>query len=348
MYRISSAYVTHVALYLLFALLTYFLWCDITFFSQLADERTHLLASNKTNIASKFSVKLRMLPPLDHYVYLPFCRWANKYLGISEIPGMCPNVVTFLHFVVAACCGRLFASNSLFYRRLACIAFEVRSCLDVLDGVIYRAQSKSKTFVSGWGSSGYIIDGVADVFGSMFIVLGIIYRYNKNPPLKEWSTMSIRRKFVNADDAESGIKLLSTGNEKTKNGAVSQPGSKRHTRKYAIGLCVFVALTMVVRSKMWDHFTQTYHRLLSVSRSDISPRQQMEALNYRSTWFCMWMWRLNSADAFLSLTLVIIFFDKLWKGIKISAYATLPNLFLVGSFSQLHVYYLENCLGLKE
>jgi len=346
MYRISSKLVTHVALYVLFMILVYFLWCDLAFFTQLGAERTQLLASNKTNTVSKFAVKLRMLPPLDQYVYLPLCRWANKHLGISKIPGMCPNAVTFAHFVVAACCGRFFASSSLSYRRFACIAFEFRSCLDILDGVIYRAQSSSKTFVSGWGSSGYVIDGIADVLGSLFILLGIMYRYNQTPPLKERSKTTKRGRFIDPDDVESSAKLLSPSNDDKKNDTGKIAGAERHTRKYSIGLCLFIALSVVVRCKMWEYFIKTYDGLLTTPRSDISPRQQLEALNYPSTWLCMWLWRFNSADAFLTLTLIIIFFDKLWKGIRIAAYAVVPNLVVMGGLCQLHVVYVKSCLGL--
>lgn len=338
-YRVSNRLLTHVAVYVLFVLILYFLLCDYSFFSLLDAERNRLLASNHTEMASEYSVKLRMLPPLDHYVYLPLCRWFNTRFGISDIPGMCPNAVTLLHFVIAVCCGRYFASTSLLQRRMACVAFEIRSCLDVLDGVVYRAQSKRYTFVSGWGSSGYVVDGLADVFGSLFIMLGIVYRYNKCPPPKQ-PLKGAKQKQIN--DAESGKKLSSSSSSSSD--SESMIAVERHSRAYAIGLCAFVAVSVVARSKTWDHFTHTYHTLLEVHTSTVSQRTQMDVLNYPSTWFCMWLWRIQSADAFLTLTLIIIFFDKLWQGVRISACVVIPNLIVIWGITHLHVVYVRDCL----
>ena len=74
MYRLSGKNVSNITMYVLFSLLTYFIWCDITFFTDLAVERQELLMSNRTVVVSKFSAKLRMLTHFDQYVYLPLCR----------------------------------------------------------------------------------------------------------------------------------------------------------------------------------------------------------------------------------------------------------------------------------
>ena len=235
MYRLTGKHVTNLAFYVIFAFLTYFIWCDIGFYSRLAEERTQILTSNQTNVVSKFSVKLRMLTHLDQYVYLPLCRWLNIHLGISKLPWMSPNLVTFMHFTIAVCCGRFFGSSHLLFRRIACILFEVRSCLDILDGVIYRAQRGSTTFVSGWGSMGYWIDGMADVFGSLFIILGTIYRYNKCPPLKNHANKINKYNGTSKDDsdAEAATKFLSADSG-SENSSV-----ERHTKSYAFKICFF-------------------------------------------------------------------------------------------------------------
>jgi len=345
--RVTGKNVNTLACYGLFAFAVYFLWCDITFFSQLAAERTELLASNKTNIISKYSVKLRMLPPLDQYVYLPLCNWFNAAFAISEISWISPNVVTLMHFTVAVVCGRFFSSTTLLVRRVGCFLFEFRSFLDILDGVIYRAQRGTTTFVSGWGSMGYWIDGMADVFGSLFIILGTIYRYNKCPPLKNNSNKikKYKGKGKEANDVESAAKLLSSDVGSSEESTGELPGVERHSRTYAIGICLFVTVTVVLRSKLWDHFQQSYHGLLGVPRTDISSRKQLEILNYPSTWLCQWLWRFHSADAFLSFSLCAIFFDKLWRWMRFSVYAAVPNLLIFGGICQLHVMYVKSFLS---
>jgi hypothetical protein len=39
---------------------------------------------------------------------------------------------------------------------------------------------------------------------------------------------------------------------------------------------------------------------------------QAEALSFHTTWAVLWLWKLCAADIFLELTIVAIFFDKLW------------------------------------
>jgi len=339
--RVTGKNVNTLACYGLFAFAVYFLWCDITFFSQLAAERTELLASNKTNIVSKYSVKLRMLPPLDQYVYLPLCNWFNSEFAISEISWISPNVVTLMHFTVAVVCGRFFSSSTLLVRRVGCFLFEFRSFLDILDGVIYRTQRGTTTFVSGWGSMGYWIDGMADVFGSLFIMLGTLYRYNKCPPLKNHASKinKYNGTFKDNSDTEAATNFLS-----------ADPGSEnssveRHTKSYAFKICLYVTLMVVVRSRMWDHFQQVYRGLLGVPRNDISAHKQLEILNYPSTWFLMWLWRFHCADQFLTLSLISIFFDKLWHWMRFSVYAAVPNLLIFGGICQLHVMYVQSFLS---
>ena len=40
--------------------------------------------------------------------------------------------------------------------------------------------------------------------------------------------------------------------------------------------------------------------------------KQFEVLSYRSTWFSLWLWTINSADAFMNYTLIAVFSGKLW------------------------------------
>jgi len=341
-YRLTGKNVTNTTFYVCFALLTYLIWCDISFFGQLAAERTELLMSNKTVFFTKYSVKQRMFTYTDGYLYLPFCRWLNKEFGLADLPWMSPNLVTFVHFSIAVLSWRFFASKYLLYRRIACVMFEIRSCLDLLDGIIYRAQTKTTTLVSGWGSLGYWIDGLADIVGSLFIILGTIYRYNKCPPLKNRSKKD-KYNREEKKDIESASKLLSSDSEESS--GESLPGVERYTRKYAISVCLLITLSVVVRSKMWDHFQQTYHGMLSVPSPNYTSRQQIQLLNYPSTWLCMWLWKFHSADAFLAFSIIAIFFGKMWQWMRFSLYAVVPNLLIFGGLCQLQVMYLRNTLA---
>ena len=343
MYRLTGKNVTNITFYVLFALLTYFIWCDISFYTDLAEEQSVLLLSNKTRVVSRYSVKLRMLTHFDQYVYLPTCRWLNENLGISELPWMSPNLVTFMHFTIAVCCGRFFASSHLVFRRIACIMFEVRSCLDVMDGVVYRAQHKTTTLVSGWGSMGYWIDGMADVLGSFFIILGTIYRWNICPPINDRPKANKYKEVKDSSDIETTSSFLSPSDNGKGAGDTSQ-SVERHSRKHVLKICFLITLSVIVRSRMWDYFIQSYHELLGVQRTDISSRQQLEILNFPSTWLCMWLWRFTCADQFLTFSLIAIFLDKLWAWMTFSVKAAIPNLVIFGALCQLHLMYVRTYL----
>ena len=191
------------------AFFIFFFWSDVVFFTHCAREYTQYIHSNNKTFHTRYSVKLRMLPSQDLYLYFPVCNWAEKVLGLSQIPGMSPNLVTITHFCLAMLSGRFFASSVLLYRRIAAFMFEFRTFLDVLDGVIYRAQTANKMFVSGWGSLGFFIDATSDTVGSLFILFGTLYRYNKFPPLKESSKATkYNDKNVDDNDAEATISFL--------------------------------------------------------------------------------------------------------------------------------------------
>lgn len=347
---------TNYGFYFIFGLVTYFIWCDLSFFGELsAEKNTNLKFKNVTLISHK-TIKLRMQDHFGHYIYLPFCTWANGVFHISEIPWMSPNVVTALHFFVAIICGRMFASASLFLRRIAVLLYEFRSMLDILDGVIYRAQSKSKDFISGWGTYGYMFDGLADTLGGLFIMVGTLYRFNKYPPLKNADTLAKLKTKHKAMDVEGGAGdrlLLSDstcgGSDACYSGEEESGGyyglKYRYTRKHINFITIFFTFTVILRSALWDHFNHNYHNLLGLKRADIPPERQAEVLNYSSTWFCIWLWKVHSADAFLHYALIAIFFGKLWRWLRFNLYASIPNIAIVALICQFHLMQMRSLLG---
>lgn len=339
--------VTSYGFYGIFGLVTYFIWCDLSFFGELAAEKTEELRLRNLTLISKNTIKLRMLDHFGHYLFLPFCKWTNEVFLISEIRWVTPNVITGIHFCIAIICGRLFASTILFVRRTAVMMFEIRSMLDIMDGVVYRAQMHSKIFKSGWGTWGYMIDGMADTLGGLFIMIGTLYRFNKYPPLKDPNTLSKLNDKYKASDVENASKLL-ISDDSCSEEIEELYGLKRETRKHVNLVTLFFTLTVIMRSALWDHFNHNYHNLMGVSRPDISAAKQAEVLNYGSTWFCIWLWKVNSADAFLQYTLGAIFFNKLWRWLKFWQYAAIPNMMIVGLICQFHLMQMRSLLGVSQ
>lgn len=56
----------------------------------------------------------------------------------------------------------------------------------------------------------------------------------------------------------------------------------------------------------------TWITCVSLVSHNVFQQSQAEVLSYRSTWFSLWLWKINSADAFMNYTLFAIYFGKLW------------------------------------
>lgn len=336
---------TNYAFYCVFGLVTYFIWCDLSFFGALTAEKAQSHTYRNATLTSQKTIKLRMQDHFGHYVFLPFCEWADKTFGISQISWVTPNVITAIHFCIAIISGRLMASKFLSVRRIAVVLYETRSMLDAMDGVVFRAQSKNQQFISGWGTYGYMIDGLADTIGGLFLMCGTIYRLNKYLPFRNPEVLAkLKYKFNNGGDEESGERLLA-GEESCSEEAVEAYGLKKYSRQTVNFTVVFFTITVILRSGLWDHFNHSYHDLLGTVRSDIPPEKQIEVLGYGSTWFSLWLWTIHSADAFMHFTLVAIFFGKLWQWLRFNLYFSIPNILMVSLICQIHLMQMRNLLG---
>ena len=262
---------TNYGFYGIFGLVTYFIWCDLSFFGELAAEQANGYKELKnTTLITHITIKLKMQDHFGHYLFLPFTRWLNVTFQISKISWVTPNVITLMHFCIAFVCGRLLASCSIFLRRTGVALYEVRSMLDVLDGVVYRAQAASTEFLSGWGTYGYLTDALADTIGGLFVMCGSIYRLNKYLPFKNPEDLAkLKYKFRNYD--EESCEALLSADDSCSEEAEELYSLKRYTRRVVNLSILFFTFTVILRSGLWDHFNHGYHNLLGVKRADISP-----------------------------------------------------------------------------
>ncbi|XP_065661730.1 ceramide phosphoethanolamine synthase [Hydra vulgaris] len=345
-YKSLSYTNNHYGFYLMFGLITYFIWCDLNFFGELSAEQE--LGFNLANITQNFpsiSIKLRMQDHFAHYVYLPFCQWVEDTFKISKVPGITPNVITAVHFTLAFCAARVLAYPEVFFSKLAAIIFEVRTMLDTMDGVVYRAQSSLNTYVSGWGSYGFIIDGIADTVGGIFLTIALIYKFNKNPPFQNFDDISLMRKKHNFDQESS--KSLLTSDESISKENEDLYGLVRYSKKTVNFTIIFFTILVIIRSSLWDYFNHNYHNLFALRRQDIPLEKQWEVLGYKSTWFSLWLWKTTSADAFMHFTLISILFNKLWEWLRFNMYASIIHIICVSMICQVHLMHVRYVLGVS-
>lgn len=329
----------NVVFYFVFASLTFFVWMDMSFFGEMQEQGLIANSSVAKAVNSRFpikTVKVRMQDHISHYVWLPLSEHIDGKYKISKLPWVSPNLISGFHLVVATISGRLMYEDSIWIRRLGCVAFEFRCFLDIFDGVVYRAQSNMKTsFVNGWGTYGYFIDAGADFIGCIVVLCACILYFIKNPPVK-------RRAYL-SDDAE--VELMTDYGQQSKNEYKLKEVVYLESRKKIIIMMLAYGIQISARSFFWDHFLHEYHTLLEVKSDAIPPVLQVEALNFHSTWAIMWLWKLCAADIFLELTVIAIFFDKLWKWVVMMNYIGPPTLAISVVLSQMHVIMIRQYLA---
>ena len=258
---------SNAAFYFIFGICTFFIWCDLSFFGELSEKE---LIMNGTKYGRKPpSIKLRMQDHVDHYIYLPFCNWLEKTFKISEIPGVTPNALTTFHFCLAIFCAKLMMSQELVWRRLAVILYETRSCIDIMDGVVFRAQQRGQTsFSNGWGTFGYYFDAGADIVGGLGLAIAVTVLFTRHLPSKT----------NKSHDLESGQKLLADSGSADEHDDGTW-GKRVSRRTVYITIFLFV-VQVITRSGLWDHFLHSYHQLLEAPMTGV-PRVSSKLGNKR-------------------------------------------------------------------
>lgn len=238
--------------YFVFALFTFFVWMDMSFFDELQEYGSFYNTTvAETLMFPAKTVKVRLQDHTSHYINLPLMQMLDDKLGISDIPGVTPNLITGIHLAFAIVAAKCFISGSLCIRRLGVILYEMRYQLDLLDGVVYRAQQKIKhQYTSGWGTVGYLVDAFADFCGGILVAVSCTIFLNRYLPLKR-----VRGK---AYDEERG-----------RNGE-SEVAKLIHVSRRSVNIkMVLVTLQIMARSALWDYYCHAYHDLLEAQRPDI-------------------------------------------------------------------------------
>eukprot|EP00794_Sanderia_malayensis_P020098 gene20098-22068_t len=310
-----------------------------------AGEATNPTAMSTVQAAIDSGIRAANEDHFGHYIFLPFCNWFEDTFKISEIPGVTPNLITLIHFICAIIAGKMVADNSLTWRKAGAVLFEIRSCLDILDGVVFRAQSHNPRFISNHGTLGWYLDSGADVAGSLFVALGTFVYFNHNPPLKDSHHYRNGDKFMR--DEESAMKLLPGGGGGRKSDDEDVMFKKRErfsSRAINITIALY-ALQVFMRSGLWDHFLNAYGDLLEKPLPGVSRKLQAEVLEYHSTRLSLWSWKIFSADAFMHFTVVCVFFNGLWGWMRFFVFFGPPLLAVHCMMCQLQVIQIRSWLG---
>ena len=247
---------------------------------------------NNAGIFWPLPVKKIMMAEGTHFIRSPLAEFV-EFLGFSSIfPFISPNLISLTHCTLSVVCVKFLISDSLFWRQFGVCVFQFRNFLDSFDGVVYRAHANRYNYKSHYGSLGYYVDALSDIFGGLCLTSSVAIYLLKHRPLK----MSLTRCFRLAGDdlliedaLKSETRSTAVGlNDPVKNASLSnkQQYSKGHflsnrfrdehlspifASKAAILTSVALLGTRYALSGFfWDRSVHAYEDLLdSIPRSEL-------------------------------------------------------------------------------
>jgi hypothetical protein len=197
------------------------------------------------NVFYPLTVKKIMMCDTTHYIRSPLAELVEDLFGFSDIfPFIGANVISLTHCLLSLFAIRFLSHKTLFYRQLGVCIFQFRNFLDSFDGVVYRAHSKHKhAYKSVYGSHGYFIDAVSDVFGGICLTVAIGLYLLKHPPPKRNRTYCFDMTPLNYQHEKLTTSRLSS--------------------KIAIVLSVvMIGIRLALSGLFWDRSVHAYEDLL--------------------------------------------------------------------------------------
>ncbi|KAH8272937.1 hypothetical protein KR018_011620 [Drosophila ironensis] len=285
----------------------------------------HTWISCDINPLCHVTVKAILLDHTNHYLFAPLATIFDNVIGFSRSTFITPNMISFFHVGVACVAGKLVASDSLGYRRLGVLLFQIRTFLDDLDGHVARVKKHIRGERSEIGTSGYYVDGLCDGLGCIALLLGIFFYLKNNPPRRGYSIIPMSDSKL--PDANSTTMI---------------PKMKATTRKVAKNVISFTG-QLLLSSTAWNRYIAVYQNMLE--REDVTGGQsQCQEYVFKSSWFfCVaWMWRIVNVHALLHCVLLSIFCDKLWDFLRAIRYSGYIILLVAICLTEMHILEAQN------
>ncbi|EDW74789.1 uncharacterized protein Dwil_GK19100 [Drosophila willistoni] len=284
----------------------------------------HTWISCDINPLCHVTVKAILLDHTNHYLFAPLATIFDNVIGFSRSTFITPNMISFFHVGVACISGKLVASDSLGYRRLGVLLFQIRTFLDDLDGHVARVRKHIRGERSEIGTSGYYVDGLCDGLGCIALLLGIFFYLKNNPPRRGYSIIPM------------------SDTSKTTPEPTMIPKIKASTRKVAKNVISFTG-QLLLSSTAWNRYIAVYQNMLE--REDVTNTQyQCQNYVFKSTWFfCVaWIWRIVNVHALLHCLLLSIFCDKLWDFLRAIRYSGYIILLVAICLTEMHILEAQN------
>ncbi|CAH1372288.1 unnamed protein product [Tenebrio molitor] len=272
------------------------------------------------------TVKAVLLDHTNYYLFAPLVTIIDNIFDISRIQYITPNSISVFHVFVAILSAKCISSDSLAYRRLGVVLFEVRTFLDDLDGHVARVRKNVKGERSEIGTTGYYVDGVCDALGCLALMIGTFVFLKNNPPRRGYMQLP-----TTSDTKETNIVY--------KGKVTSNKVSKK--------LLCFTA-QLILSSMAWNRYIALYQDMLE--KNDVPPDEfaRQNAIFKSSFFFVVtWLWRVVNVHNMLHCLLLGIFCDKLWEFLRNIQYVGFGVLLFVIAITEVHVTEVRKIMAHK-
>lgn len=265
------------------------------------------------------TVKALLLDHTNHYIFAPLVTIIDRIMNISEIEWITPNSISFFHVFVAIVSAKCISTDSLAYRRIGVVLFEMRTFLDDMDGHVARARKNIKGERSEIGTSGYYIDGLCDAMGCVALLIGVFVFLKNNPPRRGYMQLPV---------------LLNESKERENNVVYK---AKVTTTKVARKVCCFT-LQLLISSTAWNRYIAIYQDMLERNNVSLDEFIRQNIIFKSSFFFCVaWLWRIINVHNMVHGLLLAIFCDKLWEFLRGIQYVGFGALFSVICVTEIHI-----------
>lgn len=272
------------------------------------------------------TVKALLLDHTNHYLFAPMATIFDNIVKCSKSSWLTPNMISFFHVFVAILAAKLIASDSLCYRRVGVVLFQIRTFLDDLDGHVARRLKNIRGERSEIGTTGYYIDGLCDGLGCIALLIGIFVHLKNNPPRRGYTQLQAILPITDAKNPDAGVVYK----------------VKVTTKKVARKVLCFSG-QLLLSSTAWNRYIAIYQDILE--RNDLSPDQYIKQMFvFKSTWFLsvVWLWRIVNVHSMLHCVLLSVFCDKLWEFLRMIQYSGFIILLVCICVTEMHVLDVQN------
>ncbi|XP_037047788.1 ceramide phosphoethanolamine synthase [Bradysia coprophila] len=273
------------------------------------------------------TVKALLLDHTNHYLFAPMATIFDNIVKCSQSNWITPNMISFFHVFVAILAAKLIASDSLGYRRVGVVLFQIRTFLDDLDGHVARQKKHIRGERSEIGTTGYYIDGLCDGLGCIALMIGIFVQLKNNPPRRGYTQLQAILPVSDTKNPESGVVYK----------------VKVTTKKVARKVLCFSG-QLLLSSTAWNRYIAIYQDILE--RNDLLPSQYIKQMFvFKSNWFLIgvaWLWRIVNVHSMLHCILLSIFCDKLWEFLRLIQYSGFIILLVCICVTEMHVLDVQN------